>query len=451
MAKKKKVQDTSPLAMGRQQKGSAAYKKEQKAGTKTKSQSSVSNKDRINQKNYGATRTGQAPTQRRTSAPTSSGNRSVSNQDRINQKSYGATRRGTSPTAAYRQRNTPATAAEMRRQNAQNQKSTAGVTREQQEKTKQRFATAKEMMNQRAEEGRKQKMGENSVATKEQKETVERAIRNTPSLVKKAALDAGEGHLKTIADITEMTASSKKGVQAKAMKMGIQDDLRQMRWLEKERAETAKQAKAERERLQKKQDKRQAEWDEKTKNAKGLEKAYYGALESGVGMATDAAIGLGTPASLAAMGSRTYGSTRGQAQKEGATEKEDRLYSLLQAGKEVGTELMFPGAGLAKKAYGRAGLPLAEKAANALTRSLRGTTADVTRAGLRLLGGTAEENIEEIAGWGLDPLIKEFAYGRNVRERDAKEVMYRISEDMRSKIQNEQDASSATAYLSSEI
>ena len=75
-----------------------------------------------------------------------------------------------------------------------------------------------------------------------------------------------------------------------------------------------------------------------------------------IGMATDMVIGLGTPgANLAAMGSRTYGSTRGQAQREGATEKEDRLYSLLQAGKEVGTELMFPGAGLAKKAYGKAG------------------------------------------------------------------------------------------------
>ena len=166
MAKKKKVQDTSPLAMGRQQKGSAAYKKEQKAGTNTKSQSSVSKNiqaaqergrsqtastNTSSQSSYTPTRTtrvggNNASSARHRSDQYSSG----SSRDRINQKSYGATRRGTTPTAAYRQRNTPATSAEMRRQNAaanNNLKQTqAERSRNEQ---KQRFNTAKEMMSAR--------------------------------------------------------------------------------------------------------------------------------------------------------------------------------------------------------------------------------------------------------------------------------------------------------------
>ena len=112
MAKKKKVQDTSPLAMGRQQKGSAANKRVQKTGTNTKSQSSVSQKDRINQKSYGTT----TPNVRRTTAPTS---RNTSSSNKAEQRQVKPTARRTTnvPTATSRQRNTTATAAEMRRQN----------------------------------------------------------------------------------------------------------------------------------------------------------------------------------------------------------------------------------------------------------------------------------------------------------------------------------------------
>lgn len=371
------------------------------------------------------------------------------------QQTYKNTRTINPPAARTNRSNTPATASEMRRKNAQNQKSTAGVTREQQEKTKQRFSTAKEMMNARAEEGRKQKMGENSVATKEQKKTVERAIRNTPSVVKKAALDAGSGYMQTLTEIADMTASSETGARAKAMKLGYEyNDTEGLAKVKEERRRTVKAAREDNKKLHEAQKKRQEEFDKKTKGAKGLEKAYYGALESGTGMLADIGIGAitgtGQAGSLASMYMRTFGSSTNQARDEGATDKEARRYGFWQANKEVGTELMFPGTGLVKKAYGKAGLPLAERAANRLIKGLSGRAADVTHTGLRLGLGTGEEVAEEGAGWLLDPVIKEFTYGKNVRKREAQEVMNRISEDMRSKIKDENDAASASAYLSSD-
>lgn len=122
-----------------------------KAGTKTKSQSSVSNKKTSKPISSGFTVGYRSPkaNANNTSRSTST-SRNVSSQDRINQKSYGATRRGVAPTATSRQRNTPATSAEMRRQNAaanNNLKQTqAERSRTEQ---KQRFNTAKEMMSAR--------------------------------------------------------------------------------------------------------------------------------------------------------------------------------------------------------------------------------------------------------------------------------------------------------------
>lgn len=275
-------------------------------------------------------------------------------------------------------------------------------------------------------------------------ESANRVIRNTGSAAKKGVQDALSGYGKTIADVTEMTAE--KGTNAYAMKLGIDN-----KQAAADRKRTAEDARKERLRLAEEQDKRQKKFDNQTKGAKGLEKALYGAVESGTGMAVDMVAGLGTQAgALASMGVRTYGQTRGQAEKEGATEREDRLYALTQAGKEVGTELMFPGVGLARKAYGGAArASLGELATNTLLRNLKGKTADVASAGIKLLGGTAEENLEEIAGWGIDPILKEYTYGRNVRKRDAENVMRERSDALRSQITNEDDAKAAAAYISS--
>ena len=321
------------------------------------------------------------------------------------------------------------------------------VQRNQQEIEERRQAS-----NQRRLEAQRQKSGFNSMASKETQEAANRAIRNTPGLVKKALKDTVSGHLQTIADITEITASNENGTKAKAMKMGIDlNDKKQMAELEQERKRTAEQAKLDREKWAAEQDQRQQEWDKKVNGAKGGERAYYGAVESGTGMLTDLAIGLGTQGgSLAAMFSRTYGTTRGQAQKEGATETEDRTYSFLQAAKEVGTELMFPGVGLAKGYAKKTGLPLAERVANNLTQRITNrTAADLTGAGVRLLGGTAEENLEEVAGFGLDPIIKEFSYGRAVRTRQKMADLQTESDQLRANIQSEDDARRVASYLSS--
>ena len=272
--------------------------------------------------------------------------------------------------------------------------------------------------------------------------------RNTGAAARKGAEDSITGYRKTLADLAEMTQSTDRASYGQAAKLGIDKDEDIVEWakLEGRRKKGYKQAKEQRLALQEKQDERQAEWDERTKNATGFEKALYGAAESGTGMLVDigvgAATGTGQFGALASMGLRTYGTTRGQAEKEGATEKEDRLYSLMQAGKEVGTELMFTGAGLAKKAYGKVGLSLADRAANVLTKGLTGTKADIVGAGVRLLGGTAEENIEELAGWGADHLIKELTYGKNVRQRTAESLRANIPQ-----ITNKAEADKVAAYF----
>lgn len=279
--------------------------------------------------------------------------------------------------------------------------------------------------------------------------------KNTGRAATKGVQDTLTGYGKTLADVDEMAKSNKNWTRAKASKMGIsEDDTVGMAKVEGERQKSIKQAQELRRDLAEKQDKRQAEFDERTKNAKGLEKAWYGAVESGTGMATDALVGgltgTGTAGSLASMAVRTYGTTRGQAEKEGATENEDRAYAVLQAAKEVGTELMFPGAGLAKKTYGKVGLSVADRVANKLTKGLTGNKADLVGAGVRLIGGTAEENAEELAGWGLDPVIKELAYGKKVRTRQAQNLLKQESDELRSNLKSADDARSVAAYLGSD-
>lgn len=76
------------------------------------------------------------------------------------------------------------------------------------------------------------------------------------------------------------------------------------------------------------------------------------------------------------MAARTYGNTRGSAEAQGATVGEDRLYSVLQALKETGTEYMFAGAGLASK--------------------LTGAGAALEKTGLGALKSTALDRLEEL-------------------------------------------------------
>lgn len=284
----------------------------------------------------------------------------------------------------------------------------------------------------------RQKSGLNDQPTAAQKAATDRALKNTLPIAKESAKGAAYGHLTTLNDI----ASIKSQGNGKS-----REEIYDPNLAEKSRQQAEQRVKKYQAKTQETEDAIQ----KLTKNAKGLEKAYYGAVESGTGMLTDMALGMGTQGgSLAAMFSRTYGSTRGKAQQEGATQAEDRAYAAAQAAKEVGTELMFPGAGLARGYAGKQGLKLADTAANILTKNLRGRAADIGGAGVRLLGGVLEENAEELAGWGLDPLIKEITYGKNLRTRNAQQAMKERSNALRAEIQNEDDARAAAAYLSSD-
>lgn len=254
---------------------------------------------------------------------------------------------------------------------------------------------------------------------------VTETIKTTGKAAEKGFFDAMSGHAQSALDaLSGLTADEKRNylwLRSAELNAGIDRSPSQVKKAARGATETSRYFDEERQKLNKKQEKRQAQFDRLTKNSSGLQKTIYGAAEAGSGMLTDmavgAATGTGQAGSLASMFSRTYGTTRGQAQKEGATEREDRLYAGLQATKETVTELMFPGWGLAKGYAGKTGLKAGERLANALTRNMRGKAADVAYAGLRALGGTAEENIEEIAGWAVDPFIKEIAYGKNVRDR----------------------------------
>ena len=275
-----------------------------------------------------------------------------------------------------------------------------------------------------------------------------KVVKNTGAAATKAVQDTVSGYGQTLADVDEMAKSNRNWTTAKAQKMGIDlNDRARVAKVEQERQQSIKEAREFRQELFDKQEQRQAKWDERTKNAKGLEKAWYGAVESGAGMLADtlvgAATGTGQFGALASMGLRTYGPSANQARKEGATDKEARLYGLAQSGKEMATELMFQGAGLAKAAYGKTGLSLADKAANTLTKGLTGIKADVVGAGVRALGGTAEENVEELAGWMADPVIKELTYGKNVRKRMQENLRANIPQ-----IGSDADAANVASYFS---
>lgn len=416
--KTKQVNDRMTQKYG----GTTTKKSTPKTVSKAKSQAVQS---RLQNK-YGGT------TETKTEAP-----KRLTLQERQNQKSYGD--RNAQPvkrqTTSSAQRRTNANNNLNLKQNRIKQSQAEAKERREFKPTASQQMDIKDRLN--------NKYGVNK-ADEKRVESANRVIRNTGSAAKKGVQDALSGYGKTISDVTEMTAE--KGTNAYAMKLGIDN-----KQAAADRKRTAEDARKERLRFAEEQDKRQKKFDNQTKGAKGLEKALYGAVESGTGMAVDIVAGLGTQAgALASMGVRTYGQTRGQAEKEGATEREDRLYSVLQAGKEVGTELMFPGVGLARKAYGSAAkASLGELAANTLLKNLKGKTADVASAGIKLLGGTVEENLEEIAGWGIDPILKEYAYGRNARKRDAENVMRERSDALRSQITNEDDAKAAAAYISS--
>lgn len=436
-------------------------KEDKKTGASSKPQSSASsNKQNNNNQSSNVPRRAQGytssaqrgrqnnPTQR--NIQTTASNRVAQSQNS----------RANTPTSAYqKQKATASTSAEMRKQREQNSgvqsrrnQSVSGMNQRMnrtatakdmaEQKNRNTASTAANMRRQQEYEKMAEKRKQNLPSSSREDRVSHRnedrqnlkptkGVERTAKVTSKAVKDAFSGYGQTALDIKEKTHEAQAhGYVGRGDAIArLADDYEEKEKERKARAEKYHTAKADetkklREKLNEKQQERQKEWDEEIKDVKGLEKAWYGAVESGVGMGIDIGVGTvtGGVGTLPSMAARTYGTTRGSAEREGATESEDRLYSLLQAGKEVGTEKMFRGAGLASEVVGGKGLSVGGKLAGRLTRNLTGKKADVVGAGIKLAGGVGEENVEEAAGWGLDPIIKELSYGKKIRERTKAEL-----------------------------
>lgn len=187
------------------------------------------------------------------------------------------------------------------------------------------------------------------------------------------------------------------------------------------------------------------------KSMEGLtrfEKILMGAYTSGLGTAADMSFG---PYWAVSMAARTYGNTRGSAEAQGATVGEDRLYSVLQALKETGTEYMFAGAGLAGKLTG-AGAALEKTGLGALKSTaldrlavgvgnrFGNVAANVAYSGAKLALGGTEEATEELVGGLLDAPITNLSYGNAVderREKSYREMLLSGSDNLEDRISNE--------------
>lgn len=187
------------------------------------------------------------------------------------------------------------------------------------------------------------------------------------------------------------------------------------------------------------------------KSMEGLtrfEKILIGAYTSGLGTAADMSFG---PYWAVSMAARTYGNTRGSAEAQGAKVGEDRLYSVLQALKETGTEYMFAGAGLASKLTG-AGAALEKTGLGALKTTaldrlavgvgnrFGNVAANVAYSGAKLALGGTEEATEELVGGLLDAPITNLSYGNAVderREKSYREMLLSGSDNLEDRISNE--------------
>lgn len=214
------------------------------------------------------------------------------------------------------------------------------------------------------------------------------------------------------------------------MKAAMQSDTRMRRlknW------ESSNQHKAYQE-LARKGEKIQTSGDKDiAKGMKGLnhlQKVAAGAYTSSAQMAMDLAFG---PGALVSMGVSVYGntlhSTKQLVDKGVISKKEAEKTAFLQASKEVGTEALGRGVGLAAELKG-AGAPtrsletMKNIGIDRLVSRIKNTTArNIAGSAMKLGSGAAEEAGEELLGGILDAPITNFSYAN------------RLDKDYRSKLQ----------------
>ena len=111
----------------------------------------------------------------------------------------------------------------------------------------------------RLRQAQEQKMGNNSMASKEAQRTANRAVRNTPTVAKESAKQVAIGHGKTFADLTEASQSASIGSKIDIKSKEFQEDI------EKRRKESTRVAKSSFKTLSDMQEKSEQKLQDKTK------------------------------------------------------------------------------------------------------------------------------------------------------------------------------------------
>lgn len=482
-------------------KSSSQHLKDQKSAS-TSSARQMTTRERINQKSYGTTR----PEVRTRTKPTNFRAKGNSERQQNAQAQMNLKQTKAEETRTRIEQNRKDRAA--RAQAAQTQKSTGGITRESQEQTRNRLsAVGNRLRNEeRAKAGQAVKSGARA-------QTSVREVRDTASMVRNdlrnAITDNGAqiskeddrrarqlqksgiqsrnsalgikesatgatisgtlkqtlgAHLKALGDdsneLSEYKAMLDNGVamgkwsQSEADR-ALKSMMRTSRYSRYEGWENSKQHKTFQAIYKKGEqlyNQGTSEVESAMEGASKAKKAYLQALGSGVGMATDMAAG---PAWWASMVSRTYGGERGTVEKLGGTEWQDRNYAGLQALKEVGTEFMFQGAGIASSMVRRGpvkGISLADRIERRLLANQEGRIAGAISGARRLAIGTGEENLEEVAGWLLDPAIANYTYANDLWARDSRNQLKEQSNALRQEVAGLDRASveSIAAYINTD-
>ena len=167
-----------------------------------------------------------------------------------------------------------------------------------------------------------------------------------------------------------------------------------------------------------------------TKDMSDVGKFFAEAYGAGIGMTADAGANMVFPGGgLASLASRSFGSSYKQAKDESANDEQATNNALGQAGKEVGSELMWSVGKPFKAIYGTGvGDDLAEALVNKISKKVSSKKLkNLVYHGGKSLISAVTEGIEEMVAEGLDPVIANKTYAEavgNPHSTTAKDVLY---------------------------
>ena len=280
----------------------------------------------------------------------------------------------------------------------------------------------------------------------ENKSRITEAVKNTPGAIRHG-VESGIGYATTAADVMQMDLEVEPKKWESAV-LRVDPNKRKQGYTLSKLSNEQNVGHKLYEKTKKIQEASDKRYQEMQKDATAPERWWYGALDSSVGVAEDAAVSAAIPglSPLGAMFLRVYGNTRGQAQKEGATETEDRANAVTQAVIENITERTFGGFGAAR-AYTRGGkefIPMARMVEDKLFKKLAGKRGGQALSVLaRLAISGTEEGLEEVEANLLSPGTQNLVYANRLqKEKDdeARQAWRSIGDTYTQGIANEQDA-----------